>query len=244
MEKNLASPSGVSESNGSARSEMHAVARAEMKFSHESDRYVYIPKSSRLSFSDECLNSIAKCVRVFLDGSFEWYHLVLDHAIDFDRWTLRIFGRDEKERYHFVVMCPEGRFEKDVWEKLDAIDKCASLIHEPIELVRVLVRTSRLPVANYELPRHSQWVLASMWKGGLRTLFDYENEEQTPPRFCFPVRKHFRPTKKGPTRYFLYTRDGSPLYFEKDYSLLDLNDDEWTDLQLKLGNELIRNDID
>lgn len=206
-----------------------------------SRRLVCFSNTSKLLFSDLYLNLMAKAVRHFLKGKLEWYYLSVDQAPDFisNKWILKMYCKDEKGRFHYLAVCPSGFFERQVWGKLETVDKCARLIQEPMELVRILVGMTEMPEVNYELPPESRWILASLWNEGLQALFEDENVKSPPPDFCFPVKRNFKPTKKGETKFFLYLKDGSPLYFERDESLLHLNDEEWTNLQLKLGNRLI-----
>lgn len=199
---------------------------------------------SKLQFSDKDLNLIAQYVRIFLDGTLDWYHLVLSRSIKDNRWTLPISGQDEKNFYHYIRACPKDSFKYKLWVKYDnVIEKCATKIQDPIHFIYCLVCINNLPdiPSSYtcKLPNHSLWVLASLWKEGLQTLIQKMNEKLPPQPFCFPVQKTFKPTEKGPTEYFLYLKDGSPLYFEKVNKLRYLDEDEWTKLQLKFGNKLI-----
>lgn len=202
------------------------------------------PTASNLPFSDTRLNLLARYVRKFLDGSLDWYHLIFNVHL-YDRRFVPICGRDEMNFYNYVMACPKDSFKRRVWENenFDSVtEKCVIKIQNPFHFVYVLDYINNLPSPYYyqkKLPRNSLLILGCLWKEGLQTLFEKENEKLPTRPFCFPVRKTFKPTEKGPTEYFLYLRDGSPLYFEKDVNLRNLDDDEWTELQLKLGNCLI-----
>lgn len=204
-----------------------------------------MPKSaSRLQFSDKHLNLMVQYVRKFLDDTFDWYHLVISRPLHDDRWTVPISGQDEMNLYHYIRACPKNTFKDKLWLKYDnVVEKCASQIKDPLQFVYTLIRISNLPNTSdhYKLPPYSLWILASLWKEGLQTVKKIAlrmNEKLPPETICFPVQKIFRPTKKASTKYFLYLKDGSRLNFEKDKRLLDLKNEEWTQLQLELGNRL------
>lgn len=202
------------------------------------------PIASKLPFSHRHLNLMARYIRKFLGGSLEWYHLVLSKPSHYVSWIVPMSGQDERNLYHYVMVCPKGSFKRKIWRKFDNVDeKCVTEIKKPIDLVHVLVYISNLTHTtshpNYKLPPHSVWILASLWKEGLQALFDKETEKLPPQPFWFPVRKTFKPTENYSTEYFLFLKDGSPLYFEKDDTLRNLNNDEWTNLQLTLGNKLL-----
>lgn len=112
------------------------------------------------------------------------------------------------------------------------------------------------------LPKNFQLAVALQWKGGLMELVRQKYRHVKPDvlarapienkmgRFQIPIKdlpgmelnrvlpvsKEFKPTRQGPTEHMLHLNQDKKLYFEKDESLKNLDDDAWGKTQANLGN--------